>query len=438
MNGDMLVDALEPGHVLLHGQYRIDSFLNSGGFGITYLALDSLDRKVVIKECFPNAMCCRSADTVRARSESMQTEFRTVVKNFLQEARRVAKLNHPNIVGVHQVFEDNGTAYMALDFVEGRDLMDVIENDRDRFTPPQIRAIFMKALAAVAYIHDRDVLHRDISPDNILLDTRNEPVLIDFGAARDVAKQASRVLSALHVVKDGYSPQEFYFDRAAQTTSSDLYSLGATFYHLISGEAPPNAQVRIAALASQNMDPYQPLEGNAPGYDRDFLAALDKAMATFPKDRPQTAAEWIEAVDAEKRQQSALNQARQDKTMAVSIRQLTAETNKALEAEIKEGKLPEKTGHQSRFEGRGSELMTSVGDRPTGKTRPLEIISTDDDMVLAPVDPSGTNSGGTEDVAGAKTAGKPRRKSVIGRILMAPVWLVAGRNRQVGREYQKG
>lgn len=435
MNGDTLVDALEPGHVLLHGQYRIDSYLNSGGFGITYLAVDSLDRKVVIKECFPNAMCCRNATEVRARSEGMQAEFRTVVSNFLQEARRVAKLDHPNIVGVHQVFEDHGTAYMALDFVEGRDLMDVIESDRASLSPRQVRAILMKALDAVAYIHERDVLHRDISPDNILLNGRNEPVLIDFGAARDVAKQASRVLSALHVVKDGYSPQEFYFDRTAQTQSSDLYSLAATFYHLIHGEAPPNAQVRIAALASKNSDPYQPLAGRVAGYDAHFLTAIDTALAIFPKDRPQSASEWIEAVDEVRRQESAVEKARRDKTIEVSIRQLTAETNKAMEAEKKDGK-PAET-RRAREAGRDLMPLAAVGDRPAVKTRPLEIISTDDDMILAPVDGARSDPHDT-DTGPADAAAKPRRKSLIGRILLAPFWLIAGRGRAMGHSYQKG
>ncbi|MEO0693846.1 MAG: serine/threonine-protein kinase, partial [Pseudomonadota bacterium] len=216
----------------MSGQYTIDRFLNAGGFGITYLAKDSLDRLVVIKECFPTSMCMRTKRTVRVRSRGHQNEFESIVKLFGQEARALAKLQHPNIVGVHQVFEDNHTAYMALDFVQGRDLLDVIEHEPHRLGPSEIKDMLLKMLSAVAYIHDRGILHRDISPDNILLDEFNNPVLIDFGAAREEAVRVSRVLSAQHTVKDGYSPQEFYIQGSKQTLSSDLYALAATFYHL--------------------------------------------------------------------------------------------------------------------------------------------------------------------------------------------------------------
>ena len=103
-------DELRKGTELLRGQYRIARFLNSGGFGITYLARDSLDRVVVIKECFPASMCCRQGNDVRTRSKSHEKDFDKIVKLFGQEARALAKLEHPNIVGDHQVFEDNNTA----------------------------------------------------------------------------------------------------------------------------------------------------------------------------------------------------------------------------------------------------------------------------------------------------------------------------------------
>ncbi|MBT8455685.1 MAG: serine/threonine protein kinase, partial [Alphaproteobacteria bacterium] len=188
-------DELATGTPLLRGQYTIDRFLNSGGFGITYLASDSLDRTVVIKECFPSSMCCRTNNTVRVRSRTHKKEFEAIVNLFGQEARALAKLQHPNIVGVHQVFEDNETSYMALDFVRGRDLLDVIEEEPHLLGADQIKSILMKMLSAVGYIHDRGILHRDISPDNILLDEWGNPVLIDFGAAREEATRVSRVLS---------------------------------------------------------------------------------------------------------------------------------------------------------------------------------------------------------------------------------------------------
>ncbi|MGL6209453.1 MAG: serine/threonine protein kinase, partial [Paracoccaceae bacterium] len=300
-------DELAAGTTLLHGQFVIEKFLNSGGFGITYLAQDSLKRRVVIKECFPGAFCRRSNKAVGARSRAHQVEFRSIVQLFMQEAFNLAKLKHPNIVGVHQVFEDNDTAYMAMDFVEGFDLQETLESVSEPMTPDQIRSVLDKILDAVAFIHSQGVLHRDISPDNILIDRKTgSPVLIDFGAAREEVSKASRALSEMRVVKDGYSPQEFYINGSLQGPSSDLYAVAATFYHLITKKEPPNAQVRLSAIASREPDPYAPIRGKVPGYTDAFLAAIDKSMNVFPKDRLQSAAEWIAMIDKNAKVEVAL------------------------------------------------------------------------------------------------------------------------------------
>ena len=294
---DEFQDELKPGTQLLQGQYTIDKYLNSGGFAITYLARDSLDRQVVIKECFPGSFCRRSQALVQARSRAHQSEYKAIVKLFIQEARGLAKLNHPNIVGVHQVFEDNSTAYMALDLIKGRDLLDTLEDETGQLKPNQITAILKKILGAIKYMHDQNVLHRDISPDNILLNEDLEPILIDFGAAREQASKVGKVLSALRVVKDGYSPQEFYVSGSIQGPSSDLYALGATFYHLITGEIPPDSQIRLASAAAREADPYKPLHGNIKGFDDIFLMAIDKSLRLMPKDRIQSAGEWLAKID---------------------------------------------------------------------------------------------------------------------------------------------
>lgn len=332
---DSFADALKPGTELLHGQFRIEKFLNAGGFGMTYLARDSLDRIVVIKECFPSSMCCRQKGNVMARSRQHQAEFDAVVKHFGAEARRLSKLQHPNIVGIHQVFEDNMTAYMALDFVRGRDLLDTIEDPKMKLHPRDVKDILLRCLEAVHYIHTNDVLHRDISPDNILIDGKGNPVLIDFGAAKEEATRASRALSALHVVKDGYSPHEFYIAGSTQDASSDLYSLGATFYHVLTGEAPPDSQARVSAIAGDRPDPYRPVAGKFPQFEDAFLHAIDKALSVFPPDRLQSAREWIELVDTERRRSAALAQAELDRQIELSISRLVKETNQAVEADIK-------------------------------------------------------------------------------------------------------
>lgn len=290
-------EALAQGTVLLEDQFTVLRQISSGGFGITYLAQDNyLERKVVIKECFPQVFCRRDGKRVVPRSQSYLTKHRTVVDMFIREARSIAKMRHPNIVGVHRIFEDNDTAYMALDLIEGHDLLDVINSKHDKLTPDQVKDILVKVLDAIELVHQRDLLHRDISPDNILLDKWGNPVLIDFGAAREEASRETRMLSTMLIVKDGYSPQEFYFSGGIQSPASDLYALAATFYHVISGEAPTNSQTRMADFAGKNPDPCPPLAGRFDGYEPEFLAAIDKAMHVLPQKRIQSARAWLDII----------------------------------------------------------------------------------------------------------------------------------------------
>jgi hypothetical protein len=290
-------DELPPGTQLSNGTYTIVRHLKTGGFGITYLAHDTLGRKVVIKECFPGGMCARSSRLVRARSRIHAPNVTNLVEKFVVEAHSLAKVSHPNIVNVHQVFKENETAYMALDFVEGHDLLEVMGDPSLALTPAGVRSTLLKLLDAVGTVHEKGLLHRDISPDNILIDSKRNPILIDFGAAREQERSAETVASTLHIVKDGYSPQELYLPGGGdQGPWSDLYALAATFYHVISGEAPPNSQTRLAAMASNVADPCVPLAGRFDSYDAAFLAAIDKAMSVLPKGRMQSSRQWLLAI----------------------------------------------------------------------------------------------------------------------------------------------
>lgn len=289
-------DELLPGTSLFHGTYKITRFINSGGFGITYLAQDSLGRDVVIKECFSSTFCRRAQTRVRARSQGTREHLAKIVKSFLNEAQSLARLKHPNIVGVHQVFEDNDTAYMALDYIKGHDLLEIIDEKRADLSADQIVRMAGKLIAAVGYIHDNQLLHCDISPDNIFLTTAGEPILIDFGAARRTAAGAAEKYSGLSVVKDGYSPHELYTAGGNSGPWSDLYALAASLYNAITGVAPVNCQARLAALAEKRPDPLKPLTGSIEGYPKGFLETIDRAMAVMPAARFQTAAEWQKAL----------------------------------------------------------------------------------------------------------------------------------------------
>lgn len=329
------VDALPIGTVLLHDQFAITGHLGAGGFGITYRAEDTvLGRTIVIKECFPPELCGRSGRSVRARSQAHVKPMRSIVGMFMREARSLAKLRHPNIVGVHRAFEENDTAYMVLDLIEGRDLFDIVEESGLRLSPARVRDILLQLLDAVEEVHKLGLLHRDISPDNILIEQSGTPVLIDFGAARADSSRHSRTTSSFLVVKDGYSPQEFYVAGSEQTPSSDLYALAATFYFLLTGAAPPNSQARVMDIASGRPDPCVPLAGRVPGYDDAFLCAIDTALRIHPADRLQSAAKWRSLIE---NSADALDSNRQSKPrsmgraypleLELTLSQLVEETN---------------------------------------------------------------------------------------------------------------
>lgn len=336
---DEVAEELLPGTSLLHGQYVIERYLVRGGFGITYLARDSLERRVVIKECFPNSICYRKKGQVVARTREQTKQFESITRHFLREARRLSRLKHANIVGVHQVFEENNTAYMALDYLDGIDLLMVIEEEPERLTPSLIQSLLKQSLNAIRYIHDHGILHRDISPDNFLLDWDDNLTLIDFGAAREHVTKAHRALSALLAVKDGYSPHEFYVPGVSQTEASDLYALGATFYHVLTGEAPPHSQERLAATASDSGDTYVPLVGRIEGFEDDFLAMIDRALNVFPEGRPQSAKEWLDVIEhrapIQAEQASAKEEptadVRDDEPMTRVLSRLVEDTNRDLE-----------------------------------------------------------------------------------------------------------
>ena len=181
-HGDHLV-ALPIGTML--SEYRIESVLGQGGFGITYLAQDTLlHEAVAVKEYFPNETAVRTRDfSARAKSGRDRDAFDGGLEAFLNEARIIARFRHPNIMQVRRFFEAHGTGYIVLDFVQGRSLEDVMLNAP--LPEPLILSIFAGVLKGLATVHERAVLHRDLKPRNVILRETGEPILIDFGAARD-------------------------------------------------------------------------------------------------------------------------------------------------------------------------------------------------------------------------------------------------------------
>ncbi|MCX7286841.1 MAG: serine/threonine-protein kinase [Rhodobacterales bacterium] len=284
---------LPAGISLFHGQYRVGAFLNGGGFGLTYLAQDGLGRDVVLKECFVPAFSHRCQTRVSPRPDSNPDHLQKVMRSFHNEARMLARLSHPNIVHVHQVFEDNGTAYMALEYIKGHDLLEIVDEGHVLLTPGRIVAMARKLVSAVAHVHDRQLLHCDISPDNVCIRSDGEPVLIDFGSARSFAPGMAGHHGGFTMVKDGYSPPELYASEGPCGPQTDIYALGATLYHAISGSAPVDGQSRQSFGAEARPDPLRPLAGRFPGYPPGFLESVDKAMAVHPAERHASAQGWL-------------------------------------------------------------------------------------------------------------------------------------------------
>jgi len=283
------MNALPAGYAL--HEYRIEKVLGVGGFGLTYLALDAnLNLKVALKEYLPADVALRGPDqSIGPRSADTAETFGWGKQRFLDESRTVASLRHPNIVRVMRFFEANGTAYMVMEFVEGAPLGDWIAPRRP-LAEAQAAALIGPLLDGLEVVHRAGYLHRDIKPGNIYVRDDGAPVLLDFGSAR----QKSSELTA--VVSPGYAPFEQYHTHGKQGPWSDLYALGGVLYWMVTGSMPLEAPARIRA---DTMAPAVQA-GDRSRFRAEFLAAIDWALSPFEDQRPQSVAEWRDALLAGK------------------------------------------------------------------------------------------------------------------------------------------
>ena len=266
--------------------YEILAVLGHGGFGVTYRARDTtLGRDVAIKEYLPTAVAIREdGTTVLPRSTALADEFRWGRDRFLQEARTLARLDGaPAIVRVFDFLEANGTAYMVMALLEGELLEQRLRRD-GCLSQPAIEGLLYPLLDGLAAVHATGFLHRDIKPDNIMLDAKSAPTLIDFGASRAPLAGGTGAMTAIFT--PGYAAAE-QFTSAKQGPWTDIYGLGATLYHAIVGRPPPSAFDRMVS------DTYEPLARLRPaGFAPAFLAAIDAGLKLRAADRPQSIAEW--------------------------------------------------------------------------------------------------------------------------------------------------
>ena len=237
--------ALARGRILA-GRYILGRVLGQGGFGITYLAWDARDKvRVAIKEFFPDSLVMRQPDTTQVAllTADRQENFRFGKEQFLAEAKTLAQfIDNPNIVGVYSYFEENGTAYFAMEYVEGKSLKAYLKEKGGRLSWEETLQLLTPVMDALQAVHAKGIIHRDIKPDNIFITEDGHTKLLDFGSARYSLGDRSRSLDV--VLTAGYAPKEQYARHSRQGPYTDVYSLAACFYACITGIVPTESVER--------------------------------------------------------------------------------------------------------------------------------------------------------------------------------------------------
>ncbi len=287
--------ALPPGTRL--GEFEVLSLLGVGGFGIVYLAFDhALEREVAVKEYMPAVLAGRT-ETMRVSLHSSNDEesFQLGLKSFVNEAKLLARFDHPSLIKVLRFWEANGTAYMAMPVLRGRTIKAVRSEMGGPPDEPWLRGVLLPLLGAIEKLHSEGVYHRDIAPDNIQIEPDGRPVLLDFGAARRVLSDKTQTLTA--ILKPAYAPIEQYAEAGSvkQGPWTDIYALGATLHYVLMGRPPAPATARMVE------DEHSPLSTDLlPGCSERFLHVIDWMLCPRPADRPQSVAELREVLEGRK------------------------------------------------------------------------------------------------------------------------------------------
>ena len=228
---------------VLHGNYRIDSYLSSGGFGNTYVATHTLfGTKRAIKEFFMKGVTQRSGNTsmVSVSNSENVDEVQPQLEKFKKEARRLYQLDNKNIVKVHDLFEENGTAYYVMDYIDGEDLRHWMEREQRPMTESEVMAIVPQVLNALEDVHSKGIWHLDLKPANIIMDRAGAIKLIDFGASKQLDSEHGGFTSSAIAFTNGYAPPEQMEKNLAKFGPwTDFYALGATLHNLLTNKKPP-------------------------------------------------------------------------------------------------------------------------------------------------------------------------------------------------------
>ncbi|WP_148371808.1 protein kinase domain-containing protein [Bacteroides bouchesdurhonensis] len=278
---------LQPGSLLQGGKYKIEKVLGQGGFGITYFGVQvGLNRRVAIKEFFIKEYCNRDTNTshISIGSEGGRELVERFRRKFLKEAEMIAHLKNSHIISIYDIFEENNTAYYVMEYIDGGSLKDRVEN---KGVLSEAEALFyIRQIAdALNYIHQNKILHLDVKPANVLLEDGQIAILIDFGISKHYDKLDGQTSTTPVGISKGYAPLEQYQQGGVQNFApyTDIYSLGATLYYLLTGKQPPEAN-----NVFNNGIPALP-----PSISVSTVMAIEKAMQPRWKDRPQSIVDFL-------------------------------------------------------------------------------------------------------------------------------------------------
>jgi eukaryotic-like serine/threonine-protein kinase len=278
---------LPAGALLKKGRYKIEKTLGEGGFGITYKGTDSTNSMgVAIKELWPER-AVREGTTITWPNSITPQERHQQISKFKIEAEYLNKCVHPNIAKVHDWFEENNTAYLVMEFIPGKSLHQILQNE-GLLAEERVKRYCISVVAALKVVHSNNLLHRDIKPDNILIDQQDRAVLIDFGATKDFIADQPKTMTV--ILTPGYAPLEQYGKKNKRLPATDFYALCASMYELLTGEIPAAATDRVP---SETLTPPRQLRPDiTPLTEQVILTGMKMKV----EDRFQTADELIDAL----------------------------------------------------------------------------------------------------------------------------------------------
>ena len=280
-----------PVGTILRGSYTVGKVLGQGGFGITYIGWDhSLESVVAIKEFYPSGVVNRDGQTVSCNGKEAEMPFSRNRERFLKEAKILAKLqNVPGVVRVQNLFSENNTVYIVMEYVKGIDLRQYIRMQNRALTEKEILPLLRPVLYALHKVHGAGLIHRDIAPDNIMILPDGTAKLLDFGAAREVEPGQAAMESTEAILKHGFAPIEQYSRRGNLGPWTDVYALCATIYYCLTGKLPDSAAERVMGEDSVDWK-------TVPGLTEQQIATLEKGMELLPEGRLQSMEELFQGL----------------------------------------------------------------------------------------------------------------------------------------------